>query len=315
MGGRDLNPDLNPLGCNQRFHFVMSLHITSIPPCQASPGAATAAPLRLRHAGPAAQLSVRSVRPKIECETDGNGLIGNSSDRASRPLWQTEAVEPSLLSFDVDGRLQASAGISLLEASQLLRFDEGRFVPVGHDEFEATWPRVTPAFGRLLCWMNFAAGAEMLAKGVCLCRHVEVRFPKDVPDYPSGDIHIWAAAVHAGKPSATTTVSTISYGTLGNLLDTNYHKLKLGPAFPRLFATIKGSEQEQNLVFAAYYVLAKTIRNRDAHAYRPKVRDNHFWLVPDLFVEALNILVSWLPGGAKAAATWLATAEQYIESL
>jgi hypothetical protein len=53
--------DLNLLGCFRRFLHVMSLHITSIPLRQALPGAPTAAPLRLRHARPAAQLSVRSV--------------------------------------------------------------------------------------------------------------------------------------------------------------------------------------------------------------------------------------------------------------
>jgi len=59
-----------------------------------------------------------------------------------------------------------------------------------------------------------------------------------------------------------------------------------------------------------------TIRNRDAHAYVPNVRDNHFWMVQDVFMPALNLLVKWIPnGGGKRLGDWRSTTGQFIQSL
>jgi hypothetical protein len=70
--------------------------------------------------------------------------------------------------FDIDGRLQVTAGVSLLECSRLVEWspDQAEFSAVPREIFEFSWRRdVDPVFGRLVCWINFSAGAEMLAKG------------------------------------------------------------------------------------------------------------------------------------------------------
>jgi len=64
-----------------------------------------------------------------------------------------------------------------------------------------------------------------------------------------------------------------------------------------------------------YQLLARTIRNRDAHAYVPNVRDDHYSLVPDLFSECFNLLTSWLPGGAATLTSWRGSARQFVDSL
>ncbi len=43
--------------------------------------------------------------------------------------------------------------------------------------FEGYWPTIDPFFGRLICWITFSAGAELLIKGVCLANDVEIRQP------------------------------------------------------------------------------------------------------------------------------------------
>jgi len=94
-----------------------------------------------------------------------------------------------------DGRLQITAAAALLDRSRLVHWnaDLARFIPVSRDIFEAACREVDPAFGRLICWMLFSAGAEFLAKGVCLTRGVDMRRHCDVPACPDGDIDEWAA--------------------------------------------------------------------------------------------------------------------------
>jgi hypothetical protein len=68
---------------------------------------------------------------------------------------------------------------------------------------------------------------------------------------------------------------------------------------------------------AAYNFLALTIRNRDAHAYVPSVRDAHHYLVAALFAECFNLIVSWLlPNGPYTLNEWTDrdTAKKYIEN-
>jgi hypothetical protein len=51
-----------------------------------------------------------------------------------------------------------------------------------------------------------------------------------------------------------------------------------------------GPERERTA--AAIKLLASRFRNRDAHTYAKNVRAFHFYLVPNLFVPALNQLLS-----------------------
>lgn len=77
-----------------------------------------------------------------------------------------------------DGWLQISAAMSLLKFSRLIQWEKSsaKFAAVQHDLFESCWrSEIDPLFGRLICWINFSAGAEFLAKGVCLIRGVEIR--------------------------------------------------------------------------------------------------------------------------------------------
>lgn len=214
---------------------------------------------------------------------------------------------------NIDGRHQVRAGVSLLEHSHLVKWDSNqlRFLPVSPNDFGDSWHKIDPEFGRFICWINFSAGAEMLAKGVCLLHEVEIRSSKYVPAYPdpSEDLTAWATKYMKDKKSlkdmedkkSFRTIETVDYGTLGNLIDKPYPKIKespaLPPALPRLFEQVgaRAAQSDQYLILAAYSILADTIRNRDAHAYVPNVRDSHFSLVSPLFIKCFNILVSWLP--------------------
>jgi hypothetical protein len=75
-------------------------------------------------------------------------------------------------------------------------------------------------------------------------------------------------------------------------------------ALKRLCLKVKASEQQEQRLLAAYILLQKSIRNRDAHAYIRGVRDQHFSLVPKLFTGVFNLLISWLPGGPKELNDW-----------
>jgi hypothetical protein len=73
----------------------------------------------------------------------------------------------------------------------------------------------------------------------------------------------------------------------------------------RLCRTAGAQPDQQTKLLAAYEFLAVTIRNRDAHAYVPNVRDAHHFLVADLFADCFNFLVSWLlPDGAVTLNEW-----------
>jgi hypothetical protein len=75
-----------------------------------------------------------------------------------------------------DGKLQVTASISLLKNSKLVHWKKksAEFVSIDQGRFEKSWRRIDPAFGRLICWINFSAGAEFLAKGICLLRGIEI---------------------------------------------------------------------------------------------------------------------------------------------
>jgi hypothetical protein len=172
--------------------------------------------------------------------------------------------------FD-EGRLQVTAAICLLQHSGLLQLHQTKaeFAAVHWQEFDDYWHEIDPHFGRLICWITFSAGAELLVKGVCLANRVDIR----------------------GKPTPD------GFGTLGDL----WRKKKNGQKthLDCLFEKVRAETDQQNDVRATYQNLTKTIRNRDAHAYVPNVRNNDFDLVSERFVPCFNLLMSWLPEGFR----------------
>ena len=187
----------------------------------------------------------------------------------------------------VDGRLQMIAGMSLLRFSRLVQWDKdlARFTATSHRRFESDWrKKVNPVCGRFICWISFSTGAEVLAKGVCLLCGVEIR-----------------------KDGAAT-----NYGTLGDLHADRPSKLA---PLRRLCALNKADASQEKMILKTYKHLAKDIRNRDAHAYVPNVRDKHFAEVSDQFVPCFNLLISWLPGGPPAINEWCENALNFIETL
>lgn len=196
--------------------------------------------------------------------------------------------------IEIDARLQVTAGVHLLEFSGLVRWNShaGRFSPITRDEFESASKHLDFVFGRLISWINFSAGAEFLAKGVCLVCKVDLRTDKLVPAYPSTDLNAW---VKQFQPSAQGTLCTTNFGAIGQL----YKKHLKSLCDKRATAT------ERQQLLAAYELLGSTIRNRDAHAYVPNVRDSHFGLVSELFAGCLDLLVSWLPNGPQTLNDWM----------
>lgn len=216
-----------------------------------------------------------------------------------------------------DARLQILAGVSLLHSSRLIRWSDEhlRFEPTDHETFEATaFSDLDPCFGRLMRWMLFASGAEFIGKGLCLAHGIDLRTAQRVPNYPltPHDVADWLGAVSEDRWK-TTSIPVTHFGQLGQLTkgkgDATAH-------FERLVKKTKASGDEKRLLFASYRLLTMTIRNRDAHAYVPNVRDSHFWIVQDVFMPALNLLVKWIPnGGGKRLGAWRSTTAQFIQTL
>ena len=202
--------------------------------------------------------------------------------------------------FD-DGRRQVTAATCLLQQSKLLKWDrtDGKFVHVEYDTFGKEWVKIDPKFGRFICWITFSAGAEVLAKGVCLIHEVDMRKTKKHPAPPSSDDDLSEWAKHfTTDPKAQnfSGIDTKDYQTLRALNDVYLKKL---------LTKVGVKEHEGQLLGAAYKLLAGTIRNRDAHAFVKGVRDDHFHLVKELFVPCFNLMVSWLPGGSGTLSEWI----------
>jgi hypothetical protein len=222
-----------------------------------------------------------------------------------------------MYNFPIDGRLQVTAGASLLIESRLVDWnsEQARFWAVPRDMFESSWQQDRdPAFGRLECWILFSAGAEMLAKGLCLLHQVEIRFTKLVPAYPTKNFSEWSTAF-IKKWQTAGVMTAVNYGTIRNLVDRPYPKTNLPPAFPRLFAKVGATAAQADRLLAAYQLLATTVRNRDAHSYVPNVRDHHGFLVAELFTDCFNDLVSWLPDGRATLSVWRQEAQEFIRFL
>lgn len=217
--------------------------------------------------------------------------------------------------FDVDGRLQVTAGAILLDRSRLIRWDSdsARFCPESREVFENACKDIDSVFGRLVSWINFSAGAEMLVKGICLLHEVEIRSIIKVPNYPDSKITEWITE-YVSNWKSHGILEVTNYGTLGSLW-AGQRNNTVDPPLHRLFAKVDANQHDKDLLLAAYRFLATTIRNRDAHAYVPKVRDNHLSLVSDLFFECFNLLASWLPGGSVTLNDWRRDAEKFIAHL
>jgi hypothetical protein len=94
----------------------------------------------------------------------------------------------------------------------------------------------------------------------------------------------------------TATEGVANFGTIGNLIRPGKGK---DAALKRLCATVNATDLQQRQILATYKFLAARIRNRDAHAYMPNVREAHFDLVSELFTGTFNLLCSWLPSAQK----------------
>lgn len=68
-------------------------------------------------------------------------------------------------------------------------------------------------------------------------------------------------------------------------------------------------------VLAAYKLLAASIRNRDAHAYVPKVRDSHHDLISQLFARAFDLLIGWVPRGTAVVQQWRTDSASFVANL
>jgi hypothetical protein len=214
----------------------------------------------------------------------------------------------------VDGRLQVVAAVSLLDNSRLIRWISAanEFVPIARETFEQSWQNdLDPVFGRLICWISFSAGAELLAKGLCLVHGLEIRKEELVPKYPTADIDEWISTFCKDWRGGETMLVT-NFGSLGLL---THRKANIPSALSRLSALMKADKRERDMLFATYELLRMAIRNRDAHAYVPNVRDSHYNLVPQLFTACFNLLTSWLPGGPQTLNQWRENAARFNESV
>jgi len=204
-----------------------------------------------------------------------------------------------------DGKIMLAAGVALIRKSGLLGWDGSAFTQVEKALFDKTWEKVDCVFGRAALWNMFSIGAENLIKAVLLCNNVEdVRKSKkkQVLDYPAStspfELAKWADEVASGNDEAGE-ILVPQYGELGKIIGKSKKdsKAPLQDFFKSRSETI--TSDDANLVFAAFDLLRDTIRNREAHAYVPNVRDAHFHLASELFRPAFNKLLCWVPLNGK----------------
>lgn len=197
------------------------------------------------------------------------------------------------------GKHQIKVGARLLASSHLVRWhhSEAQFCATEEPSFESRHHQIDPKYGRIICWIDFSAGAEFLAKGVCLLNGVEILKPKRkcVPEYPEQTaeqetIRAWAKTFRRYENHYGTRCVD-NYGTIACLY--NLH-------LKTLSKKVKAHPHEEDLLISSYKLLGRTIRNRDAHAYVEDVRQEHFYLVRQLFVPCFNILLRWVPKDIRA---------------
>lgn len=191
--------------------------------------------------------------------------------------------------IDEEGFLQLVAGTRLMCISGLLDWDkENHKFTTPAKSFDIIWKKLDDTFGRVVLWNSFSAGAEFFFKGFVLANGHEFREPVVKLTYPPGEVDKeWIERVLRQEDrNSATDFKTFGYFTTEFLaaVTSSYRN-----------GTGTGFVDEFNLVCAAKTVLARNIRNRDAHAYIPNVRNNHLYLVEALFIPAFNIMLNWLP--------------------
>lgn len=208
-----------------------------------------------------------------------------------------------------DGKIMLAAGVALINKSRLLGWEGCAFTPVEKALFDETWKKVDCIFGRAALWNMFSIGAENLIKAVLLCNGVDsFRSKRKVLPYPEAamspsELSTWAGDVASGiDPLKYKEV--LQYRDLGKIIGKNKRDSKpndpeapLRKFFKRRSESI--TSDDANLVFAAFDLLRDTIRNREAHAYVPNVRDAHFYLASEVFLPAFNKLLCWVPINGK----------------
>lgn len=135
-----------------------------------------------------------------------------------------------MLDIAIEGRLQITAGLALLETSKLVEWelDAERFDSVTRDDFECAIKHFHPVFGRVICWIIFSAGAEFLAKRVCLRHEIRIRAQDCVLAYPTPDVATWLETFQPGSPG---TLPTTNFGEIGNLYNGHLQSLFCGHSF------------------------------------------------------------------------------------
>lgn len=210
-------------------------------------------------------------------------------------------------------RIQITAGAALLHQSKLLEWTKDGFIVVDPDAFEYSARHdVDRAYGRLICWLTFSAGAEYLAKGLCLAYSISSFLGyKPVPIIPTHDVDSWLAQTDGCAPGLTPTEAHLNFGTFGSITNGN-------PSPLQRLAThcAPNDDGNQRLVIGAFRLLGSSIRNRDSHAHVPNVRLAHFDLVRTLFLPAITLLVDWIPdGGPSRLQQWLDEAPEFLRTL
>lgn len=204
-----------------------------------------------------------------------------------------------------EGDLQLLAGISLITSTGLVQWNSVRHVFVKGDEledFDRRWESINPAFGRVILWHTFATGVEYFLKGVLLLNEQEVRFVEDDKkkqklDFPPTDrasLAEWASRFFSNPPTASKS-EVISFGDLGSIVGDTAKFRYLGELYRTAAPSDETADAQIQFAYAAMNLLRDSIRNRDAHAYIPNVRNSNFHLVEPLYLPAFNILLSWIP--------------------
>jgi hypothetical protein len=204
-----------------------------------------------------------------------------------------------------EGDLQVLAGISLITSTGLVQWDSARHVFAKGDEledFNKRWESINPAFGRVILWHTFATGAEYFLKGVLLLNGKEVRFVEDdkkkqklvFPPTDPASLTTWASHFFNSPPTAPKS-EAISFGDLGSIVGDTAKFRYLGELHRTAAPSDETADAQMQFAYAAMNLLRDSIRNRDAHAYIPNVRNGNFHLVEPLYLPAFNILLSWIP--------------------
>ena len=181
------------------------------------------------------------------------------------------------------------AGLSLIDWSHLAFWNGDHFEASTRYAFEDHHRKVHEQFGRLICWLQFSVGAEYLAKGFCLVHEIPIVDPskpkKKILKAPiESNLDSWITAALEKKAEMDDSEIIGAFNRL------------LNPDSPRSGLLMKACTSSSmdspdiDRVLVAYIFLIQTIRNRDAHFYAKNIREEQFYLVPELFVPCFNAI-------------------------